>query len=139
MKKLSCVLVLALLATGCEKKKDQPTDVSTIPGNGVTTMGTYDGAVVNSHPSTGNDYQTIATNANVVDYPHDSVSVYICMGSADCRNARPAQDCASTVFTAPCFRTTPDTHIVYGKNTVQLVNAAQAGFQSYSIDTIVTR
>ncbi len=134
MKRLSCVLLLAMLATGCEKKKDAQPGASNIPGGGTTVMTKYNG------PVTSNS-QDVPTNADVINHPNDAVYVYLCRG-VDCTvDTLPAAQCTAIYpdVTTPCYRTTPAPNFVYAENFVRFLYGQSNGFQSYAIETIVTR
>ncbi len=151
------LLTLALAAVGCQKKNEDGSAMSptgTLPGQGSTVSKVYSGsvAVLDSSVCLQDCKQTVTVNANVIDYPSDAVSVYLCR-NADCSVSIPSVSCASVATnpTAACFTTTPNPDIVYGKNTVVLVNAFKSycvdsgctikvpGYSSYTIQTTVTR
>lgn len=130
------VLLLAL-ATGCSHKENPPVG-GTFPGQGMTTTHTYTGAVTPVAGCVGQTCrQSVTVNADVIDYPSDSVLVYLCR-NADCANGPvPAVQCSQVwnVTTAPCYTSTPASYIVFGKNVVQFINA----FQSYCLDASCTQ
>lgn len=132
MKKLSCVLLMGLLATGCEKKKEQPRDVGGIPGGGTTVITQYAGTVVS-------DKQDVPVNADVINYPQDGVYAYLCKNAVCDAKALPAEQCQTAAPGVACYRTTPAVNFVYGVNLVRLLYGTANGYTSYAIETVVTR
>src|SRR5689334_8824077 len=134
------IAVLALaLASGCQKHGQSPMVGGTMPGTGATTAHTYTGAVVLVSGCGSSCYQDVPVNADVITYSGDVVNAYLCKGQ-DCVNGPlPAQSCASTGFVAPCYTTTPSPSIVFGHDIIRFVNAAQAGYSTYIIQTEVMR
>lgn len=168
-KYLVAVLALAILTTGCKKNEDGSSAGAggSLPGIGSTSVHTYKGAVSSTWPcSEPNCYQTVSVAANVLDYPHDGVQVYLCR-NVNCAVAPvPTTRCSEvpTNTTAACYTSIPSSQILLGRNTVQFVNANQTscvngpiadpitgaflgcvggivmpGYSSYYIDTTVTR
>ncbi len=143
MKRLGVVIALVFLVCGCRKHDDGSPAAAggTMPGMGVTTMTHYSGTVAAVSPCGSSVCrQTVSVNADVIDYPNDSVNVYLCK-NADCRVSVPATNCASVWNQppTPCFTPVPSVSIVFAKNIVQFINADQAGYSTYAIDTQVTR
>jgi len=144
------LMCLALCACHKDENKEPIADRALLPGNCVAMATHYAGSVVNSHPLAGDDRQAIAVNADTQSHPTDVIDVAICHGVVDCTN-RPAEDCASVPFVwidtatyvhdpaVACFDTIPSPHISYKTNAVELVNAAQDSYTTYSIDTTVCR
>ena len=149
-------LTVALALCACQRKHDDGSSKSvggTLPGLPSTVITSYTGAVVPLSGCLQDCYQTIATNANVLEYPGDAVEVYVCRNAVCSINALPALQCSQVPSdpVAPCYTTTPSTNIVYGRNLVRLVNAFKSscvdlactvqipGYSSYAIQTTVTR
>lgn len=149
------LLALAFLASGCHRKNEDGTAMSptgTLPGQGATVIKSYSGTVSTLTGCFQNCKQTIATNANVIDFPTDDVNVYLCR-NADCSGVLPTTSCAQVWNqpATPCVTTIPNPDIVLGKNDVVLVNAFETscidagcatkipGYSSYFIQTTVTR
>ncbi len=157
IKRIAVLITVGILSIGCRKHEDGSTvsPGGLLPGSGSTNMMTYSGAVsvLDSSTCLQTCKQTIATNANVLDFPSDSVNVYLCR-NADCSVGIPAKKCSEIAVantTAACVTTIPSPEIVLGKNVVQLVNAYKTscvdqactssipGYSSYLIQTIVSR
>jgi hypothetical protein len=149
-------LILLLGLCACSKKEDGTTPVSgTLPGRGPTTTMTYTG-VINQMDTTScfqQCRQSVSTNANVIDYPTDDVTVYLCRNT-DCVNGPvPSVQCATLALGSPtpCYTGIPYPIIVLGKNVVVFINAFEKsyvdaartipinGFSSYVITTAISR
>ncbi len=157
IKRLAVLLALGFLAAGCRKHEDGSTvsPGGTLPGSGSTVSKTYSGPVAVLDTSTCNQSckQTIPVNADVVNFPSDSVNVYLCR-NVDCATSPIPQTSCATVWdkpAAPCATQMPSPDIVLGKNSVVIVNAFKSycldqscttsvpGYSSYLIQTVVSR
>lgn len=153
MRRLALV-ALALLAVGCQKNENgTPKIGGTLPGQGMTTSKTYSGTIATLTGCYQSCFQDIPVNADVIDYPSDRVSPYLCR-NADCVNGPlPAQTCAQVGLngTTPCYTGPSNVSIVLGKDVVRFVNAFETscidqactqhipGYSTYLIQTTITR